>query len=54
MANLAFTLRRRGQVEEEERMQREVLALRMEILGPRHPDTVDTMNTLPSIQRKRK
>ncbi|CCA76343.1 related to kinesin light chain, partial [Serendipita indica DSM 11827] len=46
MAALARTLHMLGQLERAEKMQREILALRLEILGRLHPDTIWAMNDL--------
>ncbi|KAG8823119.1 hypothetical protein FRC17_009403 [Serendipita sp. 399] len=46
MGNLASTLYNRGQLEEAEKLDREVLELSIEILGPKHPDTVTAMGNL--------
>ena len=46
MANLSCTLGKLGKHEEAEAMEREVLAARQEVLGPRHPDTLGAMNNL--------
>ncbi|CCA77548.1 hypothetical protein PIIN_11525 [Serendipita indica DSM 11827] len=46
MNNLACSLAHRGQWPEAERMRREVLALRLEVLGGRHPDTFMAIKNL--------
>ena len=48
MSNLAVTLGKLSKHAEAEAMGREVLAARREVLGPRHPDTLTTMNNLAS------
>ncbi|PVF97305.1 hypothetical protein CPB86DRAFT_798158 [Serendipita vermifera] len=53
MHNLATTLRDRGQLGEAEKMEREVLELEKDILGPRHPSTVTTMHNLAFTLRLR-
>ncbi|CCA76100.1 hypothetical protein PIIN_10100 [Serendipita indica DSM 11827] len=53
MDNLAITLHGRGQLEEAETMKREVLALRLDILGRRHLDTVRAMGSLAITLRGR-
>ncbi|CAG7850590.1 SubName: Full=Related to kinesin light chain {ECO:0000313/EMBL:CCA76682.1} [Serendipita indica DSM 11827] len=44
--NLASTLHSRDQLEDAEKIRREVLALQLEILGARHPETISTMGNL--------
>ena len=51
MANLAITLGELGKHAEAEAMEREVLAARREVLGPRHPDTLATMGNLADTLR---
>ncbi|KAG8791635.1 hypothetical protein FRC16_000346 [Serendipita sp. 398] len=46
MGNLATIIYDLGQLEDAEKMEREVLALRREILGPRHPTTLLSMASL--------
>ncbi|CCA73527.1 related to kinesin light chain [Serendipita indica DSM 11827] len=48
MNNLAETLRANGRFEGAEMIQREVLALRLEISGQRHPDTLAAKSNLAS------
>ena len=53
MDYLATTLRASGHFSEAEKTQREVLALRLDILGGRHLDTVQAMNNLAMTLRDR-
>ena len=53
MGSLATTLRECGHPDEAEKMQREVLTLRLYILGGRHSDTVQAMNNLAMTLRDR-
>ncbi|CAG8586795.1 3132_t:CDS:2, partial [Acaulospora colombiana] len=53
MNNLAWTLRDRGQLEEAEKIQQQVLELQTEVLGPRHPGTIVAMNNLALTLRDR-
>jgi hypothetical protein len=46
MANLAATYYRQGRYEEAEKIQFEVLALRRDVLGEKHPDTLQAMHDL--------
>ncbi|CCA71552.1 hypothetical protein PIIN_05489 [Serendipita indica DSM 11827] len=46
MSNLASIFHKLDRLEEAEKMKREVLALQLEILGPRHPDTILAMENL--------
>ncbi|KAG8825902.1 hypothetical protein FRC17_008465, partial [Serendipita sp. 399] len=48
MGNLALTLYNRGQLEEAEKLEREVLELSIELLGQKHPNTVTKMGNLAS------
>ncbi|KAI7761732.1 hypothetical protein LZL87_013582 [Fusarium oxysporum] len=43
MANLAETYHAQGQYEEDEEISVKVLELRREVLGEKHPDTIDSM-----------
>lgn len=45
-SNLVIALRARGQWEEAEGMNREVLEIRRRVLGEEHPDTLDCRNEL--------
>ncbi len=42
MANLAETYSKEGRDSDAEKLGRETLAIRRRVLGPRHPDTVDS------------
>ena len=46
--SLASTLREQGRHAETEAMEREVLEAEREVLGPRHPETLETMSNLAS------
>jgi tetratricopeptide (TPR) repeat protein len=46
MYNLAAVLHGQGKAEEAEKMYRQALKLRKEVLGEEHPDTLDTMECL--------
>ena len=50
---LAAALHDCGQLDEAEKMRREVLALRLDIHGERHPDTIGAMGNLARTLRKR-
>ncbi|PVF91575.1 hypothetical protein CPB86DRAFT_878439 [Serendipita vermifera] len=52
-AHLGTALLECGQLEEAEKMERDVLEVQKEILGPRHPSTVTTMHNLASTLRQR-
>ncbi|CCA76981.1 hypothetical protein PIIN_10964 [Serendipita indica DSM 11827] len=49
MNNLALTLCDRGQLDEAEKMQRDVLKLQLDISGPGHHNTIAVMNNLAGI-----
>jgi hypothetical protein len=48
MANLATTYYQQRQLKEAKEIKVEVLALRKEVLGERHPDTIFSMANLAS------
>ena len=48
---LALLYASQGRTEEAEPLLRETLQLRREVLGPRHPDTLQSINTLAFLYR---
>ncbi|PVF91855.1 hypothetical protein CPB86DRAFT_689020, partial [Serendipita vermifera] len=52
MYSLASTLSDRGQLEEAEKMMREVLEVLKEILGPHYPHIISKIKSLPEILRQ--
>jgi hypothetical protein len=52
MNNLAYLSQSQGKCDEAEPVLQQTLALREKVLGKGHPDTIDSMNSLTSLQCK--
>ena len=52
MNNLALVLSKQGKYEEAEKMHRATLELREKVLGPKHPDTLSSMDSLAEVLSK--